>query len=184
MTKCWLPAALLLLAACAARPALHGTTLSPPKPAPNFVLRDQYGHRFSPARSRGSAIALYFGFTHCRDICPATLRLLQRARSRAHLRDTQLRLVMITVDPKHDDARAFQKFFRRTGVRALGLTGQRVELTRVYKAYGVAVEPRSRDIVHSDVVYLIDPQGRLRELITPDTALNDVAQDLRTVVDS
>lgn len=185
MVKCSAPVWLLLLAACAApAAALHGTAYSPPKTAPNFRLTDQNGRRFSLQQNTGMAIALYFGFTHCRDVCPETLRLLGRARSLAHLRDTQLEVVMVTVDPARDDPQSLRSFFQKTGVQALGLTGSASELARVYKQYGVAVEPGTRDLVHSDAVYLIDPQGRLREALDPQTPLNDVAQDLRTVVDS
>ncbi len=137
---------------------------------------------FSLSDARGSAVALYFGFTHCKDVCPQTLVLLDKARTRAHLTPAQLRIVMITVDPRRDSPAALRAFFARLGVRAVGLTGSKNELARVYRAYGVAVQETARDVAHTDDVYLIDANGRLRELLDSGSGVNAVAQDLHSVV--
>src|SRR6185437_6559112 len=101
-------ALLLVLSACAQQaPAnLHGTQLVPPAPAANFTLTDQDGKTFALAQARGQGVALYFGFTHCKDICPQTLALLGKARTKAGIAPAQLRIVMITVDPKRDSPEA------------------------------------------------------------------------------
>lgn len=176
-------AAVLLLTACSGHSAaLHGSVLDPPPPAANFTLTDQNGKAFSLSDARGSAVALYFGFTHCMDVCPQTLQLLSRARLRAQLSPHQLRIVMVTVDPKSDSPAAFRAFFRRLGVQAVGLTGTQAELQRVYRAYGVAVQPAKHDVGHTDSIFLIDPGGRLRELLDPADGVKAVAKDLDAVV--
>lgn len=174
---------LLLVAGCTAHSApLHGMQYSPPQPAPNFTLTDQHGRAFSLADARGSAVLLYFGFTHCRDVCPQTLALLGKARERAKLTAGQARIVMVTIDPKRDSAGALRAFFRRIGVRAVGLRGSVSEISRIERAYGVEVQPRASDIAHTDLIFLIDPHGRIRETLEPQTPLKDVAADLRAVV--
>jgi protein SCO1/2 len=177
--------AALALSACARDhdAALHGTQLLPPKPAAAFTLTDQDGRPFTLAQMRGQAVALYFGFTHCADVCPQTLALLGKARERAGLTPRQLRIVMISVDPRRDSPRALRAFFRKIGVQATGLVGSPSEMRRVYHDYGIAVEPQKNDIAHTDTVFLIDAQGRIRELLDPQTALKDVAADLRAIVD-
>jgi protein SCO1/2 len=162
-------AALIALAGCAPHAAapLHGTQLVPSAPAANFTLVDQNGHAFSLAQARGQAVALYFGFTQCKDICP----------------QTRARIVMVSVDPQHDTPAALRSFFRRIGVEATGLTGTRAQLRQVYRAYGVAVQRQKHDIVHSDVIFLIDANGRIVETLPPEIPLKDVAADLRTVLD-
>ena len=117
-------------------------------------------------------------------MCPQTVQLLGKARSVDSLTQKQLPIVMITVDPKRDTAGALKTFFRRIGVRATGLTGSAARLALIYKAYGIGVQPQGRDIAHTDVVFLIGNDGRLRELLDPRTPLNDVAHDLRAVVNS
>jgi protein SCO1/2 len=178
-------AGLLLLGACAQHAAapLHGTQLAPSQPAAPFTLTDQDGKPFSLAQARGQAVALYFGFTHCKDVCPQTLALLGKARENAHLSPAQQRIVMITVDPAHDSPAALRSFFRRVGVKATGLTGTPAQLQRVYRAYGIAVQPQKRDIVHTDVIFLIDANGRIVETLAPETPVKDIAADLRTVLD-
>jgi protein SCO1/2 len=178
-------AALIALAGCAPHAAapLHGTQLVPSAPAANFTLVDQNGHAFSLAQARGQAVALYFGFTQCKDICPQTLALLGKARAAAHLSPARARIVMVSVDPQHDTPAALRSFFRRIGVEATGLTGTRAQLRQVYRAYGVAVQRQKHDIVHSDVIFLIDANGRIVETLPPEIPLKDVAADLRTVLD-
>lgn len=172
-----------ILAACAPKPALHGTQFAPPPQAHDFTLLDQNDRPYTLSQSRGQAVALYFGFTHCKDICPQTLALLGKARSMANLSDSQLRILMISVDPTHDSAEAMRRFFRRTGVQATGLHGPAEALRPVYREYGIAIRPEKSDIGHTDSIFLIDAQGRMRELLDPQTPLNDVAADLRAIVD-
>lgn len=173
----------LMFAACAREAPLHGTAMNPPAQARDFLLLDQYGRQYVLSHNRGKAVALYFGFTHCVDICPQTLALLGKARAHAGLTPEQLQIVMVTVDPKRDSARAMRDFFRKVGVQAIGLHGRPGELRPVYQAYGVAVQPSSSDIGHTDSIFLIDRNGRLRELLDPQSPLNSIAADLRAIVD-
>ncbi len=176
-------AALVVLAACAKSAPLHGMQLAPARTAPAFTLIDQAGKPFSLAQTRGRAVALYFGFTHCKDVCPQTLALLGKARAQAGLTPALVRIVMITVDAKRDTPAALRRFFQRVGVQATGLTGSQVALKRVYNAYGVGVEPQRNDIAHTDTIFIIDRDGRMVETLVPESSLKDVAADLRTVVD-
>jgi protein SCO1/2 len=173
-----------LLGACASKPAptLHGMELVPPLPANNFTLTDQSGKSFALSQARGQAVALYFGFTHCRDVCPQTLALLGKARAKAQLTPANVRIIMLTVDPRRDSPSAMRAFFGRIGVQATGLTGTAAQLLPVYRAYGIAIEPQKHDIAHTDAIFIIDPQGRVRETLPPEARLKDVAADLRAVV--
>jgi protein SCO1 len=173
------------LTACSTHgsPPLHGTPLAPPRPASTFALTDQNGKTVSLAAMRGQAVALYFGFAHCRDTCPQTLALLGKARAAAHLSPKQMHIVMVTVDPKRDSPEVLRAFFRRVGVDASGLTGSPAQLRAVYRAYGIAVMPQQNDIVHTDVIFLIDANGRIVETLAPESSLKDVAADLRNVLD-
>jgi protein SCO1/2 len=176
------PVLAAVLAACSQQPALHGTPLNPPQPAKSFTLIDQNGAQFSLAAQRGRAVALYFGFTHCRDVCPQTLAKLAKARERDGLTNAQLAIVMITVDRRHDSRAALRAFIRKIGASAIGLTGSETTLRHVYRDYGIEVKPESGDVLHTDTIFLIDSGGRLRELLDPGTPLEDIAADLRAVV--
>lgn len=173
-----------LLAACSPHSApLHGTELTPVKPAHGFTLTDQHGGTYTLGPHPGQAVALYFGFSHCKDVCPKTLAMLGKARAQAHLEPAQLRIVMVTVDPKRDTPATLSAFINKVGVQATALTGTPAQLRPIYQAYGVDVEPQKHDIGHTDFVYLIDANGRLREVFDPTMSVRAVADDLRTVVD-
>jgi len=172
---------LIALAGCTvpSPAALHGTVLEPPKPAPPFVLVDQRGNPFDSQRLAGHPVALFFGFTHCKDTCPQTLALLGKAAVRAHLAG-RIRIVMISVDPRRDSPASMRAFIARVGVPgATGLTGSPSQLHRVWRAFGVSVSAVRGDIIHSDYIYIVDPSGRLREVLHPNVRLADLVSDLR-----
>ena len=173
--------ATLLLAACAtAQAPLHGTPVPQPHPAPNFTLRDQNGRPFVLRAQRGRTVLLYFGYTHCTDVCPQTLRVLARARTDAGAAAASDEIVMVSVDPAHDTPRAYRRFFRRIGVRAVGLNGSPATLARIERAYGVATQPGTA-AGHTDFTYVIDSRGNLREILDPQSSVRSISADLRTL---
>ncbi len=176
MLLCLLPAA-----ACGGTAALHGTVLTPPAPAHRFTLRDQDGVPFLLAGTRPGITALYFGFTHCKDVCPQTLEHVGAARERAGLTAQQLQIVMVTVDPSRDTPAAMRAFFGKSNVRAIGLSGTPRELARVYRAYGVAVQRQGGDIGHSDYVYVLDKSGAVRELLSSHASIAEISNDLQAL---
>lgn len=174
-----------ILCACSAQKAhLHGTVLPLAKPAAQIRLVDQNGRPFVLSQTRGQAVALYFGFTHCKDVCPQTLELLSKARALAQLSPAQARLVMVSIDPTRDTPAALRTFFGKLGVAATGLTGPAAKIVAIEKAYGIAVQPQKNDIAHTDVVFLIDSKGIIRELLDPDTPPAEVAADLRALANN
>lgn len=170
----------LILAACASsvpRSELHGTVLDPPRKARQFVLPATHGTRFSLASARGHLVVLYFGFTHCKDVCPQTLAHINAAIAKTRL--TGVRSIFVTIDPERDTIAAEREFIARSAVRAIGVTGTRKQLEPVWKAYGVSAQPQKDDIAHSDYIYLIDGDGDLREILHADVPIADLAHDMR-----
>jgi protein SCO1/2 len=170
-----------LLAACAraSSPALHGTAYVPPRPAPEFALPSTVGRTFDLAKARGHLVVLYFGFTHCADVCPQTLAHVDAAIRAAQT--PAVRLVFASIDPRRDSIAAERAFFARAAVRAIGVTGTAAQLAPVWKAYGVSIAPQLHDIAHSDYLYLIDPNGSLREVLHADVPIADLTADLRAL---
>jgi protein SCO1/2 len=170
------------LVACGGTAPLHGTVFSPAQTAKRFTLVDQSGLPFTLAAPRAQITVVYFGFTHCKDVCPQTLSKLSRARERSGLTPQRLLIVMVTVDPARDNPAEMRAFFARLHVQAIGLTASKTRLQPVYRAYGVAVEKMPHDIGHSDYIYVLDQQGGTRELLPSDVAVDALADDLRTLV--
>lgn len=181
--KFFAAACLFVLAACGggAALALHGTVIDPARQAAPLEGRDQNGAPFSLQALRGTPAALYFGFTRCKDICPQTLALLQRARERAALRASDARIVFVSVDPRRDTPAVMRAYLTRRHLDVTGVTGSRAQAAAAERGYGVAVKPNGDDLLHGDFIYMIDKGGRMRELLHPDTPVADIAADLKAL---
>jgi protein SCO1/2 len=160
----------LALAACA--PGVHfaGTTLAP-KPAYDFTLTDQNGRPFRLADQRGREVILFFGYTHCPDVCPATMAQLARVdRTLTPAQRARVRVALVTVDPQRDPPAVLKRYVDLFDPSFIGLTGTPAQLEPVFEAYHVwhqrlpGTNATGYLMAHSGSVYLIDPAGRLRVL--------------------
>jgi protein SCO1/2 len=167
------------------------TLLTPPRPLPDFQLIDQDGAAFNLSHLRNRWSLLFFGFTHCPDVCPTTLGVLARAeRELAELpANERPQIVFVSVDPKRDTPQqlaSYVKFFSSTFT---GVTGTQQSIDDFTRALGVPVaitptENGDYSVDHSAAIFLIDPQGAMRALFsTPHTALV-IADDYRRIVDA
>jgi protein SCO1 len=165
-------AALLAPAACAHRAPQHFTgTVLPAKPATDFRLTDQNGRPFDLASQRGHAVILFFGYTHCPDVCPATMAQLARVyHTLSPEQRTKVRVAFVTVDPQRDDAATLKQYINLYDPSFIGLTGTPAQLAPVYGAYHVwhqrlrGTKATGYLVAHGSSIYLIDPAGNLRVL--------------------
>jgi protein SCO1/2 len=136
--------------------------------APDFTLTDQSGRPYTLSAQRGHTIALFFGYTHCPDECPATLASLATAKRRLGAAAAAFEAVMVTADPGRDTPAVLGRYMRSFDPAFVGLTGSGAQLASVYAAYHVYVRiPPHRpavdyDVEHSTAVQFIAPDGRLR----------------------
>lgn len=133
----------------------------------NFSLLDHRGQRRTKKDFLGSWVLLYFGFTHCPDICPDELDKLSAVVS-ALDRDASLPPVQplfITVDPERDDVPALALYVKDFHPRLIGLTGTSEEVKQAGRDYRVYASPGPKDedgdyiVDHSILIYLISPDG-------------------------
>lgn len=133
----------------------------------DFSLVDHRGRRRTKADFLGGWVLLYFGFTHCPDICPDELDKLSGVVA-ALDRDASLPPVQplfITVDPERDDVPALARYVRDFHPRLVGLTGTSEEVRRAGRDYRVyaSAGPKDEDgdyiVDHSILIYLLSPDG-------------------------
>ena len=158
------------LAACAHTAHFTGTTLTP-KPAYDFTLTDQNGRPFRLADQRGREVILFFGYTPCPDVCPATMAQLARVdRTLTPAQRARVRVAFVTVDPQRDPPAVLKRYIDLFDPSFVGLTGTEAQLDPVFDAYHVwhqripGTNATGYLMAHSGSVYLIDPAGRLRVL--------------------
>jgi protein SCO1/2 len=149
-------------------------------------LTDHHGKPRRLEDFRGKAVVLFFGFTHCPDICPTTLAETAAAVKKLGADAERVQVLFVTVDPERDTAEALAKYVTAFDPRFLGLRGDAQATQRAAKEFKVFYEKRksgeSYSMDHSGQSYVIDPQGRLRLLVRPDRIGEDLTDDLRTVL--
>ena len=163
----WIAAAVLILASVA---ALTARALLPSGPlAPDFTLTDQDGKPYTLSAQRGHAVALFFGYAHCPDVCPTTLAALARAKRKLGAAGANFDVVLVTVDPARDNPAVLKRYVRLFDPSFTGLTGTAAQLGPVYDAYHVYHEiapgkgsANGYIVAHSSAVQFISPEGRLR----------------------
>lgn len=167
-------------------PELHGqATWSPrERPAPRLVLRDQDGALVSLAELRGRHALLTFFDSRCDDQCPIAGHQLGTILRRMAAADRPT-LLVVSVNPAGDTPASIRRAMREWRLagpwRWHWLRGTHRQLERVWKDYGITVEPTTHDIGHGLVLYLIDREGFQRTGYLFPFLPNFVALDLRTL---
>jgi protein SCO1/2 len=158
---------------------MHGAVIDPPQPAPDFTLGD-----FKLASQQGKVTVLFFGYTHCADVCPATLDQMRQVLKNLGDNAGQVQMAFVTIDPQRDTHQVLKSYTAGFDSRILGITGEEADLKKVWQAYGVTVikDPRGEvdDAVfeHSARIYVIDRKGNLRETLPTDSFVNDLLADI------
>jgi len=152
-------------------------TLFPdPKPLTAFALTDHKNQVFDLGSLKGKWSFLFFGFTHCPDICPTTLAVLARARdniAKNTVGADGIQFVFISVDPNRDTAGKLGQYVDYFDTTFLGVTGDNAQIGNLAgqlgAAYQVAIKPGMENypVYHSAAVFLIDPRARYHAVFTP-----------------
>jgi protein SCO1/2 len=177
----WLVA--LVLGACAPAP-LAGTDLGATD-APDFTLTDGVnGRAVTLSAQRGQVVALTFLYTNCPDVCPLTATRFRSAQTDLQGDASRVTFIAVSVDPDHDTPQAVQAFSAAHGLASnwFYLVGGRAQLSPVWAAYGIGVQPGSATVTHNDAVYLIDARGRERVLLHSEDLATNLTSDLRALL--
>jgi protein SCO1/2 len=149
-----------------------------------FTLTDANGNRVTESALLGHYSLVFFGFTHCPDICPTTLQKMTEAIESAGAAGEKVLPVFITVDPANDTPDVMKAYVANFHPRFLALTGSPEELQQAQKAYKVYAKESTNKggIVHSDVLYLMGPDGKFITRFSADGSVQDLAAALKNVV--
>ncbi|MBS0579684.1 MAG: SCO family protein [Proteobacteria bacterium] len=159
-----------------------GTWLPQPRRVADFHLTDIYGRPFSRAELAGTPTLVFFGFTHCPDVCPTTLLKLARLRKEAAL--PKLRVLFVSIDPQRDTPQAVALYVHAFDPQFEGLTGEAAAIESLARDFGVAVSRvdlpgGDYTMDHSAVVFLLDDAARIAAVFTPPFEVAPMAADLR-----
>ena len=158
-----------------------GTWLPQSKPVIDFELTDTSGQAFTRRDLTGAPTLVFFGFTHCPDVCPTTLVKLAQVHRRAAI--AGLRVLFISVDPQRDTPPLLGQYVRAFDPQFRGLTGDPRTIARLAANFGVAVnrvELPGGDYTmdHSAVVFLLDDSAHIVAIFTPPFDVAALSTDL------
>ena len=154
----------------------------------DFQLVDDHGKKVSGQDYRGKVVLLYFGYTHCPDVCPLTLAQLHVVMQRLGPLADGARILFVSVDPARDTPEIMHAYVNAFDPRAVGLTGTPREIEALSKRYRSAFtrEPDRADgqyeVTHSSAIYLFDGQGKARLLSTPSNTQDEMVNDLHLLL--
>lgn len=156
-----------------------------------FSLTEDSGQSVTGSAFRGKTTLVYFGYTHCPDVCPETMaRLMQVLEKLPADEAKQVRILFISVDPARDTPQALHAYVAAFDAEHIrGLTGTDAQVESLAKRYRVAYQMEKRDpngsyeVTHSSAVYIFDRDGHARLLATDSNTPDAIAHDLRRVIE-
>lgn len=158
-----------------------GTWLPRPKEIVEFRLTDNLGRPYSSGDLRGNPALVFFGYTHCPDVCPATLGKLAQIKKTAAI--PGLRVLFVTVDPARDAPSAVGMYVHAFDPDFIGLTGDNQAIIKLATEFGVAVNKvdlpgGDYTMDHSAVVFLLNDRAQIAAIFTPPFNAPKFAEDL------
>lgn len=148
-----------------------------------FALVDQDGKRVTDQDLKGKPFLVFFGFTHCPDVCPTTLFETSEVLERLKEKGKSINVLFVTVDPERDTPEVMKSYIASFNAGIRGLTGDRAAVDGMIKAYRVYARkvPTQGDdytMDHTAVVYLMDKDGRFVAPVNMKRKDSEIAADL------
>jgi protein SCO1/2 len=162
-----------------------GSLIDPPAKAADFTLQDQNDNPFRLSDQHGKTLLVFFGYTHCADICPVTLTRFKEIKRLLGEQANGMEFVFITVDPERDSSAQIKSYLGQFDPGFIGLTGSQDALQDVWQKYGVYREKvptgngTDYEMDHSTRIYLVDKNGNWRLTYPFEMEVNGVVADLQ-----
>lgn len=185
-------AAISILTSCAEKtPPFKAKTVADTPVATNFTLTDQSGQNKSLSDFRGKIVSLFFGFTHCPDICPTHLARQAEVMRQLGPQSSQVVVLFVTLDPERDSPEALKAYMDAFDPRFIALNGNPDEIAKIAKQYKIfwqkSLLPNSAlkyTIDHTTNSFVIDQNGRIRLIVPHEMTAADVTHDLKLLIES
>lgn len=154
-----------------------------------FSLVDHHGNTFDNAALREHWSFLFFGYTHCPDVCPTTLSVLNSVAGKLASSNAPVRFVLVTVDPQRDTPEQLARFVSYFNSDFIGVTGSDEDIRQLTRQLGIMhmqvaneANPDNYLVDHSAGVLLIDPNGNYHAVFTPPLSADAIAGDFRKML--
>jgi protein SCO1/2 len=163
--------------------------MAPARELPDFTLPATTGSDLSLSDLRGKYTLIFFGYVHCPDFCPLTLTEFKQIKAALGENAAQVNFLFISVDGQRDTPEALGRFVTRFDPEFVGMSGDDVTLARISPDFGLYYDLRTDEgtngnypVDHSTSSYLVDPDGRLRAVISFDAESAVVADYIHDAI--
>jgi protein SCO1/2 len=176
----------LFLVACSPAPTFKATDISGVDwGSGDFELTAHTGKPVKAVDFQGKVVVMFFGFTHCPDVCPPTMAKLAVLMKRLGDDAQRVQVLFVTVDPENDTVKQLAGFVPQFNPTFIGLTGSDKEIAAVASEYKVAYSknPKTPALVdHSTGILIKDAKGKLRLLVKNDVPVEDLEHDVKVLL--
>ncbi len=171
-------------------PELMGVLRPQPKALAPFSLVDQHGQPFGLDGLKGKTSLLFFGFSHCPEICPTTLTTLaavKRELAKTPGAIDDLQVILVTVDPERDTPEVLAEYIRNFDPAFIALTGDKPEIDSLGKQFGAGYVREEGEAAgeyvfsHTSSIFLVDPEARLIAAFPPPHEAATIAEQFRLI---
>ena len=162
----------------------HGTVIQSPETSYDFTLTGGNGD-VSLSDFRGKLVLIYFGYTFCPDICPATLGNVNQALKQIGSKAEDIQLIMVSLDPQRDTPEKLEQYVAHFNPTFIGITGTQEQVDTVTSLYGVFYEKKEGSeatsylIDHTATLMVIDREGYLKLVFPFGVTADEIADDLK-----
>ena len=170
-------------------PTFQSTDITGVEWGRDFHLTDHHGTPRSVADFRGKVVLVFFGYTHCPDMCPTSLAKMAAVVELLGKQGERVQGIFITVDPARDTAEVLAKYVPAFHPTFIGLRGDTATTAKTAESFKLFFKLQAPDssgnytVDHFGAIFALDPQGRLRLLIRPHAAVDAIAGDLNQLLD-
>jgi protein SCO1/2 len=176
---------------------VHATVFREPRAITPFTLVDHTGKRFDNRSLQGRWSFVFFGYTHCPDVCPTTLSVLNSVARKLETEKDRVQYVFISIDPGRDTPEQLAQFVSYFNGSFIGATGSADALEGLTRQLGVIyarvpANPGTQNTAtandylmdHSASVLLFDPAGRFHAVFTPPLDARSMSDDFKAISDA
>lgn len=182
----------MLLAGCGpsapSKAVFQGTDITGVDWGKDFNLTDHKGQRRSLVDFQGKAVALFFGYTHCPDVCPTTLGEMAQTLKQLGPDAEKVQVLLVTLDPARDTPAVLAQYVPSFHPSFLGLTGTEEEVAVVAKSFKAFYQKQASTskmgytLDHSANTFVFDPQGRLRLMYSYGRGVSPMVNDIKQLL--
>lgn len=182
-------ALLMFFSGCRRNEPWQLTNIRGHMPDLQFSLTSDQGSPVTEKAVQGRIALVYFGYTHCPDVCPETLARLMNALEKLGSGARDVRILFVSVDPARDTPQAMRAYVQAFDAHhIMGLTGSVRQIEALARRYRVTYQQTSQsskqnyDVMHSPTVYIFDRNQRARLIAKPADSADQIAHDLRLLI--